>query len=76
MPRTDMGLTSADLEEMTCHVPECGCPGDLVLLPRCHPRGGVTARYLKGRGLLELSCRQCEKFISLIKVAAPASVLQ
>lgn len=67
MPKT---LTMQDLEQSVC-----GCGGkecensEIWMHPVCHTGDGVSVRYTKGSGKLDVFCKTCQSFIVSVAVA-------
>lgn len=53
-----------------CQNPDCKnpkCHEEVFIVPRCHPKGRLDARYDAINGVLELRCGTCEKTICYIQ---------
>lgn len=66
---TDDGgpLHLEDLLEMCCPCGSDSC--SLTPKAACHPKAGVSVRFYKASGQLELRCRRCEQLVAVIAVA-------
>ena len=65
-----IGLTQENLNEIPCETPDCTHEHDVVILySTCHRSAAVRLAYIKAHGILEVTCNQCKKIITRIKVA-------
>ena len=63
-------LTCLDLEEIKCSTPGCTCDDSkLFVEPKCHPKHGVEAAYVRATGVLEVYCKTCRTHIVDLKIA-------
>jgi hypothetical protein len=64
-------LTQKQLDNAQCEVPGCDHRDhlEIFLNQRCHPRAGVSAKYLRNTGTLIIECKQCNAFVANIAVA-------
>jgi hypothetical protein len=70
-----MPLNRSILDTGLCSDPDCNHDHSVLYLhPRCHPRAGVEARYVKATGLLEILCKTCGAPVCRIEVAAGPEV--
>lgn len=70
MPTKNLALTREQLDKMTCSVPGCAHETHpLVLHGRCHPKSPQSVRMSIDERALEVSCKSCGAFISLLAVA-------
>lgn len=67
-----MALTQYELNQASCHLNhhDSPCRHDILYFAaRCHPNKGVTAEYIKSRGVLQFRCRKCMALVCDIAVA-------
>ena len=63
-------LTQTELDAQGCGTPNCGHDHSVLWLHgTCHPSMGSRVAYHKATGVLEITCRRCDKPIASIEVA-------
>lgn len=63
-------LTQHELDDTIC--PHCGQSDsdcDFVIHSTCHPSAATWVRYVKGSGVIVITCAECEKEVAEIEVA-------
>lgn len=67
-----MALTQYELNQAQCHLShhDNPCRHDvLYFAAKCHPSSGVTAEYIKSRGVMVVRCRKCLALVCDVAVA-------
>ncbi len=67
-------LAIPQLEDMVAH--GCSVPGcthadhqQVFIHPKCHPSAGLSVRYERGSGKLNILCRECKQPIVDVSVS-------
>lgn len=65
-----MALTTTELDRASCSTPGCTATHeDLYFHAKCHPKKGTSVRYLHGKGVVVITCKQCGALIVEVAVA-------
>lgn len=49
-----------------CQVPGCGCKGEIVLSPRCHPGSPTVVSVDASKGVMKIACSVCDTSVVTI----------